>query len=37
MESLDIKTIQILTQALSGIKTDLQAVASWPRLSAETA
>jgi hypothetical protein len=27
-ESLEIKTIQILTQALSFIKTDLQAVAS---------
>jgi hypothetical protein len=27
-ESLDIKTIQILTQALSGIKTELTAVAS---------
>ena len=27
-ESLDIKTIQILTQAISCIKTDLQAVAS---------
>jgi hypothetical protein len=27
-ESLDIKTIQILTQAISGIKTELTAVAS---------